>query len=471
MRNVTTPFVAAALLLAAGCSSRTAPPEPEARRLADGAAMFLSASPDGSRVAWLAGCAPAPGAAKGQLACALLAAPLPGGAAQRVADGVAAMDGAFTWGPDGSLAALGRGDAVAVGGELTLLRPGGKPRVVGTRVTSFAWGHDSRIAFAAGGDLLVASPDGPAVRVRGGTGVAGLAFAPAPGRALAALVRGASGALGLAVWGDTGGEPTVVARDVAAFAFSPDGGALAAIAGVAPGSAGNLIVVPLAADGKASAPVVVATAVGEFRWAPGATRLAWLAGFDARIRAGALASAVPGGAPTALAPRVTAFELSPSGQQVAFVRHVTEGGYAVHLDLSPTQEAVAGTLSQDAASFEFSADGRWLYYRAGCAPAGDACVLFRAPATGLGPSRSPERLADGVSGLAIDRWRPDRVLVSLARRDGAGVDLALWSGGKLTSLDRGVLAGSPRFLPPDGRRAAYVVALPARAGVYLTDVP
>ena len=76
-----------------------------------------------------------------------------------------------------------------------------------------------------------------------------------------------------------------------------------------------------------------------------------------------------------------------------------------------------------------------------------------------------------MAGIAIDRWRPDRVLVSSARRDGAGVDLALWSGGKLTSLDRNVLEGSPRFLPPDGRRVVYVVALPARAGVYLADVP
>ena len=461
----------AALLLAAGCSSRTAPAALEGRRLTDGPALFLSASPDGSRVAWLAGCAPAPGAAKGQLACTLLAAPLPGGGVQRVADGVAAMEGAFAWGPDGSLAALGRRDPVAASGDLTLLRPGGEPRVVAPRVTAFAWGPASRIAFSAGGGLFVASSDGLAEPVRGGASVTGLAFAPAPGRALAALLRDASGALGLAVWADTGGEPAVVARDVASFAFSPDGGALAAIAGVAPGSTGNLVVVPLAADGKPAAPVLVAPDVGEFRWASGATRLAWLAGFDPRIRAGALASAVPGGAPMFFAPRVTAFELSPSGQQVAFLRHMTDSKYAVHLDLSPSQAAAPGTLAQDAASFEFSPDGRWLYYRAGCAPAGDACVLFRAPATGLGPSASPERLADGVAGVAIDRWRPDRVLVSLVRRDGAGVDLALWSGGRLTSLDRNVLAGSPRFLPPDGRRAVYAVALPARAGLYLADVP
>jgi hypothetical protein len=216
---------------------------------------------------------------------------------------------------------------------------------------------------------------------------------------------------------------------------------------------------------------VVARAVGEFRWAPGATRLAWLAGFDPRIRAGSLASAVPGGPAVAFAPRVTAFELSPSGDQVAYVRHVTDGEYAAQLELSPSQAAMPGTLARDAASFEFSPDGRWLYYRAGCAPAGDGCALFRAPVAGLAPGQSPERLADGVAGFAVDRWRPDRALVSFARRDGAGVDLALWSGGRFRSLDGSVLAGSARFLPPDGRRAAYVVSLPARAGVYLADAP
>lgn len=430
MKIAKTVAALAGLFLAAGCSSRTAPAAPVGKRIAEGPAQFLSASPDGTRVAWLAACAPAPGGGKAQLACALLVAPVLGGAAHRVAEGVAAMDGAFAWGPGGSL------------------------------------------AFAVGGDLFVASPDGASAPVRGGTGVAGFAFAPAPGKALAALVRSGSGARDLAVWRETGGEPVVLARDVASFAFSSDGALLAAIAGVAPGSAGDLVVLAVGTEGKAAAaPVVVARAAGEFRWAPGATRLAWLEGFDPRIRAGTLASAVPGGKAVSFAPRVTSFELSPAGDQVAFVRHVTEGGYAASLELSPSQAAEPATVTRDAASFEFSPDGRWLYYRSGCAPASDACALFRAPATGPGPTRPPERIADGVTGFALDRWRPDRLVVSFARRDGVGVDLALWSGGRLVPLDGNVLAGSARFLAPDGRRVAYVVALPARAGVGVADVP
>jgi hypothetical protein len=436
MRTVPAQLAAvAAALLGAACSSRTAPAAPAGKLLAEGPAQFLSASADGTRVAWLAGCAPAAGGGIGPLACALRVAPVAGGAAQTVAEGLPAMDGMF------------------------------------------AWGSGSRIAFSAGGALRVASPGGVPAAVPGGSGVEGFAFAPAPGQSLAALVRGPGGTRDLVVWRETSAEPVLVARDVGSFAYSPDGAWLAAIAGVAPGRAGDLVAVPVGAAGaEGKAPpspgvVVVARSVGEFRWAPGAIRLAWLSGFDPLIRAGSLASAVPGGPAVSFPSRVTAFELSPSGDRVAYVRHITEGEYSVQLEVSPSDALVPVTLARDAASFEFSRDGRWLLYRAGCAPAGDGCALLRAPAAGLRPGQSAERVADGVAGFALDRWRPDRALVSLARRDGAGVDLALWTGGKLLPLDGPVLAGSARFLPPDGRRVAYAVSLPARAGVYLADAP
>jgi hypothetical protein len=317
---------------------------------------------------------------------------------------------------------------------------------------------------------VVASADGVATPVRGAVGVSAVAFAAAPGRALAGLLRSASGARDLAVWGEPGEAPAVAARDVSSFAFSPDGAWIAAIAGVAPGSAGDLVAIPVPAS-AAAGPVVVARGVGEFRWAPGANRLAWLAGFDARVHAGALASAAPGAPAVPFAPQVTSFELSPSGEQLAFVRHVTEGGYAARLELSPTQAAVPGTVTTDAASFDFSGDGRWLYYRSGCAPSGEACTLLRTPATGLAPGQPPERIADGVVAFVVDRRRPDRVLLSLARRDGAGVDLAIWSAGKVSPLDGTVLPGSPRFLGPEGRRVAWIVGRPDRAGVYVADAP
>jgi hypothetical protein len=55
--------------------------------------------------------------------------------------------------------------------------------------------------------------------------------------------------------------------------------------------------------------------------------------------------------------------------------------------------------------------------------------------------------------------------------DAPALDLALWQDGRLTALDEKVLPGSARFLPPDGRRIAWVVVEPRRAGVYVADVP
>ncbi len=264
----------------------------------------------------------------------------------------------------------------------------------------------------------------------------------------------------------------VVARDVGSFAFSSDGAWLAAVAGVVPGTEGSLVVVPVnPAAGAPAGPVPVARAVGPFQWAPGAPRLAWLEAFDARIHAGRLASARPGEPPVVHGDRVTAFELSPDGSRLAYVRHFTNGSYSANLELSPAAAAEPWTVSRDTAGFAFSPDGSWLHFRAGCAPSGDGCALFRVPSAGLGPARSPERLADGVTGFALAPGGADRALVAFSRRDGAGADLALWTGGRNPPLDAKVLPGSAILLPPDGRRAAWIGAAPERPGVFVADLP
>jgi hypothetical protein len=55
--------------------------------------------------------------------------------------------------------------------------------------------------------------------------------------------------------------------------------------------------------------------------------------------------------------------------------------------------------------------------------------------------------------------------------DMVALDVALWANGKLTRVDTAVLPGSARFLGPDSRRAAYVVAHPKRQGVYVAELP
>lgn len=463
--------LAATVLLVLGCTPRPAPPISAGKRIFDGPAASLSASPDGSRLAWLSACVPA-AAGKALPGCTLLAGPVEGGAPVAIADGVTPAAGSFAWLPDGSLAALARRDPMTGAGDLVAWRSGNAPRAVASRVTSFAGGPGGAIAFAADGEVLVAPATGEPARLAGGTGAFEVAFAPAPGQAVAARVRQAGGAPALLLWRGGAGAPVVVARDVGTFAFSSDGSWLAAVAGVVPGTEGDLVAVPVApAAGSPAAPVPVARAVGPFQWAPGAPRLAWLEGFDPRGHAGRLSSAQPGEAPVVHGDRVTSFEFSPGGVRLAYVRHVTQGGYSANLDLSPSEAAAPGTVGRDAAGFSFSPDGRWLWYRAGCAPAGDGCALFRVPCGDPGSGQPPERLADGVSAFALGTGPGDRVLVSLARRDGSGVDLAAWAGGRLVPLDARVLPGSAILLPPGGKRAAWIGAAPGRPGVFVADIP
>jgi hypothetical protein len=470
MRFGTTLAATAALLAGIACTPRTAPSVPAGRRVAEGRATSLSASPDGSRLAWLGDCAFTDG--QGPFGCRLQVTPVEGGSPVRVADGVAPGAGSFAWNGDGSLLALARRDPVTGAGDLIWWRPGTEPRVLAPRVTAFTGGSRGEIAFAAGGELFAAAPGGEAARLAGGTGAFEMAFAPGPGRALAALARGAGGSPVLLLWRGASGEPVVVARDVGSFAFSPDGSWLAAVAGVAPGTEGSLVAVPVTpAPGSGAEPALIARAVGPFRWAEGAPRLAWLEGFDARVHAGRLASARPGEGPVVHGDRVTSFELAPGGAQLAYVRHVTEGGYRANLDLSPSGAAAPATVTRDAAGFAFSPDGRWLLYRSGCAPSGEACALLRVPSGGPGPSQSPEHLADGVASFAFAPGGADRALVSIARRDGAGVDLSAWAGGRLRPLDGKVLPGSAVLLPPDGRRAAWIGTSPERPGVFVADLP
>ena len=242
--------VVATLLAGAACTPRTAPPVSAGKRLSEVPAVALAASPDGSRLAWLSNCAAGGGTEKGPPGCTLVAAPAEGGALVAVADGVAPAAGSFSWLGDGSLVALARRDPATGAGNLVVWRAGASPRDLARRATAFAGGPAGAIAFAADGETHAATATTEPTRLAGGTGAFELAFAPGPGRALAARVRGAGGAPVLVLWRGGAGEPVVVARDVGSFAFSPDGAWLAVVAGVVPGTEGNLVVVPVSpADG------------------------------------------------------------------------------------------------------------------------------------------------------------------------------------------------------------------------------
>jgi dipeptidyl aminopeptidase/acylaminoacyl peptidase len=289
-------------------------------------------------------------------------------------------------------------------------------------------------------------------------------FGLAPGDAWAfTLVRPGGTELRLG----RGDAVATLAGGARTLAFSADGAALAWVSEAAPGKQGDLHVARLGRP-----PVTLGREVGEHRWAARAPRLAWLERYDPRTRAGVVGAGGPELAPRTFGRGVTDFELSPEGDRLAFLRHTTEGGYSVNLELAEV-EAPAGTPPRTVArgvfGFAFSPDGRWLLYRTRCTRQAEACDLERLALAGA-PGAGPEELARGVKSFEFDPRDPGRLLLSWQRADSTALDLAVWQG-RLVAVDQGVLPGSARFLAPDSRRLAYAVVQPRRAGLYVAALP
>ncbi len=260
-----------------------------------------------------------------------------------------------------------------------------------------------------------------------------------------------------------------VAQGAHGFAFAPEGELLAFVADVAPGRQGNL---HLAEPGKPTR--LVAREVGEFRWAREAPRLAWLEGYDPRVRSGALGIGGAGAPARKVAANVSDFDLSPDGRHVAFLQHTTLGGYSVDLALAHAdapEGAKPDGIARGVFGFSFSPDGRWLYYRTRCVRNAEACDLERVPAAGPPPGSKPEPIAPGVKSFEFDPGDPGRLLVTWQRMDVAALDVGVWEGGRLVTVDTAVLPGSARFLGPASRRIAYAVVDPKRQGIWVADLP
>jgi hypothetical protein len=324
----------------------------------------------------------------------------------------------------------------------------------------------ARRTYAAGGELLAAGCDLGEARPleKGQAGEYGFSRA---GAAFAYTVQGRDGAELRLV--RAGAAPATIGRGAQAFSFAPDGRALAFVADVVPGKQGNLY---LATEGRPAA--LAAREVGELRWAARAPRIAWLERYDPRVRAGTLGAGGPGLAPRTFAPNVSDLEISPDGEHLAFLQHTSRGGYSVDLalaHLSAPPDAKPAAVAQGVFGFAFSPDGAWLYYRTRCVRNAEACDLERVPAPGPAPGAAPERIADGVKSFEFDPRDPGRLLVTWQRKDMVALDVAVWERGRLTAVDTAVLPGSARFLGPDSRRLAYVVAAPKRQGVYVAELP
>ncbi len=510
-------------LMAAACGAGAkAPPTGLGKPVFEGPVRALSASADGAFLAFLDGCRDvnAPFLPPRTATCDLRVVASGGGEARRVAGAVPTLPHAVAWSPAAPvLAALAEYEFPTATGALVRWDAAGG-RTLAQGVTFHGLGEHGELGWIAGGRLSVLLPGEAEPRApQGADGVASFDLAPddparcgadgpavrlvarrshaAGGQLLALgcdlaearpLERGQVGEYGFAraaphlawtVQGREGAElklaPTAgraqavtLGRGAQEFAFAPVGRSLAFVGEVAPGKQGNL---HLAEPGRPDA--ILAREVGELRWARDAARLAWLERYDPRVRSGTLGAGGPGLAPRTFGANVSDFELSPDGAHLAFLQHTTRGGYSVDLALARLDgpaDAKPEAVARGAFGFSFSPDGRWLYYRTRCVRNGEACDLERIPATGAAGA-PPEAVAQGVKSFEFDPRNPARLLVTWQRMDMVALDVAVWEGGKLTSIDTAVLPGSARFLGPDSRRIAYVVAHPKRQGVYVAELP
>ncbi|HET7824615.1 MAG TPA: LpqB family beta-propeller domain-containing protein [Anaeromyxobacter sp.] len=506
------------LIAIAACTATKEAPPGLGKGVASGPVRAFSASPDGAWLAVLDGCRDAKSSVlPPQTAnCTLRVVAAAGGAAKRVADAVTTLPHGLAWSRDGALAALASYDYASATGTLVLWR-GGEPRTLASGVSFHGFGPRGELGFVAGGRLSVLAPGEAEPRdVKGADRVASFELSPSTSpcagdavRLAAREARAAGGRLlvagcelrearpleagQVADYGfaratpqlaytvqQQGGaelklvrtEPAVATRVLGkgarTFAFSPSGKSVAFLCDAAPGKQGDLHV---AAEGEK--PAVLARDVGELAWARDADRLAWLERYDPRVRSGTLGVGGTGAAARALAGNVSDFELSPDGRRVAFLQHTTRGGYSVDLGLAQLDGADAkpASVAQGAFGFAFSPDGRWLYYRTRCVRNAEACDLERVPAEGLAPGGKPESVAAGVKSFEFDPRDPDRLLVTWQRMDAQALDVAVWQGGKTTSIDTYVSPGTARFLGPDSRRVAYVVQQRKREGLYVAELP
>ena len=508
----------------AGCTGGGAATQPTAgtgKRLVATDARTVVASADGAWLAYLDGCREARGQylPPGTASCDLRVVASAGGDVAKVASAVTTLPQGLAWHPrEPVLAALSDYDYLAGTGTLVVWSRSGVAKVAeGVTFHGFV-PDDLRVAALSGGKLVsflpgatpewmpgeggltsfeinpawrslppgaVASllrrpsarPGGAALLAQGHDGkvrevapsVGDYAFAPG-GAAWAFTVPGAQGYdLRLAVGA---GAPRPVGRAARTFSFSPDGGTLAAIVEAVPGRQGDLVVAPVAAS---SSPARLGTEVGEMAWASAARppRLAWIEAYDPRVRSGAAGAGGPGLRPRVFGRHVTDVAIAPDGREMAFLQHSTRGGYSVDLLAVPVEGDVAPRpVAEGVFGFAFSPDSRWLYYRTRCTRNAEACDLERVPAGAPADAPlAPEPIAQGVKSFEFDPKEPGRLLVGWQRMDRAALDVGVWEKGRLTRVDTVIQPGSARLLGPDGRRVAYVVVDPKRAGVYVAELP
>ncbi|MHB8417619.1 MAG: TolB family protein [Myxococcales bacterium] len=442
----------------------------------------------------------------------------PDGKMRSLGTGATNLAGSVLFSPDGRrVAYLSHFDFASHTGDLSLAEvAGGEPRLLAAKSSFFGFSPDGRsLAYVALGRLSLLDLDRGAITALA-QDVATFEFS-ADGRGLLYRQRAANGAdLVLAPVGP--GHATTVARQVAdyqfdrkgeaiaytletpdrlpelhlwkagserllgtgtpSFAFSPDGKALAFVAGVSAAYLeGDTYVV--AVDG--GAPQRIGRRAGSYVFSPDGSQLAFLHDYYDRSRTGKLAAWRPKGGITEIADFVRLFGWSHRGGDLAWLRTVSRPLYTEQLHLAAASNLAASRfIGQAIYSFDFSPDDRELLFKTGCVSGGNACDLMEVPTdpslAKTGPRQPdggvlPEKATRVAAGISDYDYSPDDrwLWLTFVNPTGHTVDVAVIPSGEW-SLPRYVDRGAephPRWLPTG--KVAYLVNTPKRPGLYEAD--
>lgn len=473
-----------------------------------GASDDLRLAPGGKHVTWLKnGEKPKLDGISPQLRIGTLyAAPVDGGAVQKLGEGVTNTPGGWLVSPDGTWVMFLTGYTLTDrSGSLHVAKLGSDeaPKKLGEGVSYMVASADgSQLAFVEGGTLKVGPlPEGP-FRAVGGE-VATADFTPDGAHVLYRRRLTAAGGLMVASTreatepkklGELVGQykvspdgahiaftvrspatrdvydlhvasfpalaPRMVAAGTTEFAYSPDSKWLARLEGFEPGVKPDLVVGPASgAPGRK-----LGVEVEQFTFAPKSDAIGMLVKYSDAARAGTLAYAtLPDGEPKPLGARVPNFEWSGDGRTLAFIQRYLDPIYSVDLMVYPLGSEAPVKVGKGVFGYSFTPDDDDLLFRTGCIREGRSCNLMRVSART--PDAPAKLVADGIYSYRVSD-DGERVMVTFARTESETYDVAIrkLDGTGHRTIHTG--ARLPAYLVgPDGGRTVFAVGW-GKQGVY-----
>ncbi|MBI5549161.1 MAG: PD40 domain-containing protein [Deltaproteobacteria bacterium] len=511
----------AALALAAGCSKPSTKPKGLGKPLVSVAARNLALSPDGKTLVFVGEVQPPPEkeVPEGVFQGVLTTVPVAGGVPRQLGGGVSTLEDSFRLSPDGKsvaylqafrfrdqsgnlhVAPLPAGEAKQVaqqakyykyspdgrwlgyvaGGEMHLYElESGADRLVATSAATFEFAKDSqhllvRRPLTVGGDLLLAQTASPGEPAKIGQHVGDYGFSP-DGTQVAFTARKGGPSKPYAIFlGPIGGPYQDQGEGVASFSFSPDSKWVAYTDGLAD-KLGTVNLQVVAAGG--GVPKQVGENVVEYRWSPSSQAVALRENNEDKGRrwTAIKLAKVPGTVvhKSSWSPHERMDKIpmvwSSDGEHLAFVHLVPKPEPKVHLYQVKAEGGDAQVVADWVFGFQYSPDGRELWYRSDCGREGRSCDLMAVSA--VQPGAQPRILVRGIGGFRASA-KGERLLLWYVRPDtDAAVDLG-WIDLNAKQPSKGVdqyaLPGA-QFVDSAGTGLVYLVGERKREGVYFAEL-